>query len=133
MQQPHAPSGTVEQHAVGTGILWVAALTGPCAWFLDLVTRYFLVESGWASRHEPVVVAVGIGFALLAAFAGLVSFRNFKLIHTERAGARLVAALGAGMGAFSCLVIIAALLPHGFLPAAANFEWACHVPARALG
>lgn len=135
MPEAQAPSGSPHptRARVGPGALWLAALGGPCAWFVDLVTRYFLVESGWAARREPVVIAIGVGFALLAALAGLVSFHNFKQLRAECTGARLVAALGSGMGGFSCLVILAALLPHGFLSPVSRLEWVCHVTARALG
>jgi hypothetical protein len=114
---PKSPSSSAEQGRarIGAGGLWAAALVGPCAWFMDLVSRYFLVESGWAARHEALVITLGVGFATLAALAGLLSFRNFEQLSPERSGARLVAMLGSGMGTFSSLVILATLIPHGFL------------------
>jgi hypothetical protein len=95
--------------------LWLAALGGPLAWFLDLVTRYFLVESGRASGHERSVSLVGLAFAVLAVSAGAGSLRNLRRLGGSGAGAELVAALGGGLALLSLLAILAALLPHLFL------------------
>jgi hypothetical protein len=95
--------------------LWLAALGGPVAWFLDLVTRYFLVESGRASDQEKCVGLLGLAFAVLAISAGAVSMRNLRRLGDSAAGAALVAALGGGLALLSLLAILAGLLPHFFL------------------
>ena len=100
---------------VGTLSLCSVALAGPGAWFADLSTRYFLVESGRAVGHEWWLGLIGGLYALLSAAAGWGSLRHLRRARAHGAGAELIAALGGGLALLSTLGILAALLPHLFL------------------
>lgn len=100
---------------VGTLGLCSVALAGPTAWFCDLSTRYFLVESGRAAGHEWWLGVIGGLYALLAAAAGWGSLRHLRRLRARGSGAELIAALGGGLALLSTLAILAALLPHLFL------------------
>ena len=113
-EQPGAgPKREGEQ--VGALGLCSLALAGPTAWFADLSTRYFLVESGRAAGHEGWLGLIGGVYALLAAASGWGSLRYLRRVRAHGTGAELVAALGGGLALLSTLAILAALLPHLFL------------------
>lgn len=105
------------QRPVASFGLWAAALGGPSAWFADLCSRYFLVESGWAIGREPALVALGSFWFVVAAAAGVLSHRHERRLRAAWPGAALVASLGTALGGFSAFVILAALVPHGFASA----------------
>jgi hypothetical protein len=90
------------------------ALAGPSLWFIDLVARYFLVEAGAARQHPILVLSVGVSSALLASAASLACARIARSLSEREPTPRFLAALGAALGAFSALVIGAALIPHVF-------------------
>jgi hypothetical protein len=98
----------------------LVALLGPAAWFVDLSTRFFLVEFGVARAHEPIVLALGVLACLVALAASLASHR-LRLRSTGQKGeVEFVAALGVALGAFSALVIAAALVPHFYFDGSAT-------------
>ena len=92
-----------------------AALTaalGPSAWFVDLSARFFLVEFGFAREHEGVLVALGAALCAVAIGSALASARLRSRARGQPGEAEFTAVLGVALGAFSALVIAAALLPH---------------------
>jgi hypothetical protein len=89
-----------------------AALGGPAAWFADLCARFFLVEFGVARAREPAVLAVGVAFLTLAVGASVTSHRLHARAKAKAGELEFVTALGVALGAFSALVIAAALIPH---------------------
>jgi hypothetical protein len=97
-------------------LAWIVAtaLAGPSAWFLDLNTRYFLVESGIASLHPVAVPCIGVFWLLLAAAASAAAWRLHGRLAQQARGARFVALLGCVLSAYAALVILAMLLPHLF-------------------
>ena len=94
-------------------ICW-AAFAGPGAWALDLVTRYFLVESGVAGPHELGVMAIGLVAALVAVSSSAVCAGIRRRVRGQGADAEFLASLGVALGAFTALVIGAELVPHYF-------------------
>jgi hypothetical protein len=90
----------------------LTALAGPAAWFIDLSTRFFLVEFGVARASEGRVLALGVGFCVIALVAGLASYRLRSRVHDQKGEAEFVASLGVALGVFSALVIASALVPH---------------------
>jgi hypothetical protein len=99
---------------VGFGRVCLAAFAGPGAWALDLVTRYFLVESGVAGPHELGVMAVGWVALLIAAGSSAGCVGIHRRVRGHGRDAEFVALLGAALGAFTALVIGAELVPHYF-------------------
>lgn len=57
-QEPADPKAPSEPHVSFRRAALVAAL-GPAAWFVDLSTRFFLVEFGFARQNEGWVIAIG--------------------------------------------------------------------------
>ena len=89
-----------------------AAVGGPAAWFADLCARFFLVEFGVARAHEPAILALGVAFFALAVGASIASHRLHARTRAKGGELEFVTALGIALGAFSALVIAAALVPH---------------------
>jgi hypothetical protein len=97
-----------------------AALMGPVAWFLDLNTRYFLVESGVAAVHPIAVPCVGVVWLLVAASASAAGWRTHRRLAQHDRGASFVALLGCVLSGYAALVILAMLLPHLFFDGTAR-------------
>jgi hypothetical protein len=98
----------------------VAAAAGPCAWFLDLSSRFFLVEFGAARDHEGLVIVLGLFFCLVALGASLVSLRLWQRVRGQGGELEFVTALGLPLAVFSAIVIAAALVPHYYFDGAAS-------------
>jgi hypothetical protein len=92
----------------------LAAATGPCAWFVDLSARFFLVEHGVAREHEGVLIGVGLFFCLVALGASNACLRLSRRVKGAGGEVLFVATLGAALGLFSAISIGAALVPHYF-------------------
>jgi putative flippase GtrA len=92
--------------------LWIAAFTGPLAWFLDLVASWMATPGAY--RHEPSlsihVISVVSILATLA--AGIYAFRH------RREG--FVAQCAMFLAAFSLLVILGMAVPKWILPPGAE-------------
>jgi hypothetical protein len=99
---------------VGHGRLFVAAFAGPGAWALDLVARYFLVESGVAGPHELGVMSIGFIALLVAAAASIWCLGIHRRVRGKSNGAEFISLLGVALGAFTSLAIGAELIPHYF-------------------
>lgn len=112
-QRAGAASDTPPQ-AVGFARAVALAALGPGLWFADLVARYFLVEAGVAREHELLVAGIGIACALLAASTSVGSAWALRARVPEARDVRFLLELGVVLGAFSALVIGAALVPHLF-------------------
>jgi hypothetical protein len=118
-----SPGGAQESargHAPRRASVWVPALAGPVAWFLDLNTRYFLVESGVAALHPTLVPCVGIVCLLIAAAASAAGWRTHRRLAQHARGASFVALLGSVLSGYAALVILAMLLPHLFFDGTAR-------------
>ena len=112
----HSPaSAASEPHARPPrfGRICWAAFAGPGAWAIDLVVRYFLVESGVAGPHERGVMTIGLVAALSAAGSSVLC-AGMRRRARGLGGAELIASLGIALGAFTALVIAAELVPHYF-------------------
>jgi hypothetical protein len=115
MSLPEAPRGEAPlPHTEPVSIARVAftAALGPLAWFVDLSLRFFLVEFGVARAHEGVVIAVGATAFAVALTAALGCHRLRRRARAQGGEVDFAAILGVTLGAFSALVIAAALLPH---------------------
>jgi hypothetical protein len=99
---------------VGFAYAVTLAASGPSLWFTDLVSRYFLVEAGVARAHEPLVAAIGVLCASFAAGTSAWAAWALRARAPEARDVRFVLQLGVVLGAFSALVIGAALVPHLF-------------------
>jgi hypothetical protein len=99
---------------VGVGRVCLAAFAGPGAWAIDLVARYFLVESGVAGPHELGVMSVGLVALLVAVGSSAWSIGIHRRVRGHSQGAEFIALLGVALGAFTSLVIGAELVPHYF-------------------
>jgi hypothetical protein len=110
------PAGAAEPRdpPVRFGRICWAAFAGPGAWAVDLVARYFLVESGVAGPHELAVMTIGIVAVLIAAASSIVCAGMRRRARGHGADAELLASLGVALGAFTALVIGAELVPHYF-------------------
>jgi hypothetical protein len=96
----------------------LTAALGPLAWFVDLSVRFFLVEFGFARTHEGVVITIGAVACAVALAAALACHRLRARVRARGNEVDFAATLGVGLGAFSALVIAAALLPHLFFEGA---------------
>jgi hypothetical protein len=92
----------------------LAGATGPGAWFVDLSTRFFLVELGAAREHEGVLIGVGLFFCLVALGSSVACLRLSRRVKGQGNEVELVATLGVALGLFSAITIGAALVPHYF-------------------
>lgn len=113
-QEPADPKAPSEPHVSFRRAALVAAL-GPAAWFVDLSTRFFLVEFGFARQNEGWVIAIGAAFCGVAIASGLASKRLRVRARGQPGEAEFAALLGVALGAFSALAIAASLVPHVFL------------------
>lgn len=100
--------------------LWLPVFAGPSAWFIDLNTRYFLVESGVAAAHPVAAPCVGVACLLIAAGASARCWRVHGRLAAEDHGSRFVALIGCVLSGYSALVIAAMLLPHLFFDGGAR-------------
>jgi hypothetical protein len=100
--------------------IWSPALAGPVAWFLDLNTRYFLVESGVAARHPIAIPCIGLVYLLIAGAASAAGWRRYRQLAQHAHGARFVVLLGCVLSGYAALVILAMLLPHLFYDGSAR-------------
>jgi hypothetical protein len=105
---------------VTLGRALLAAAAGPCAWFVDLSTRFFLVEFGAAREHEGVLIGVGVFFCLVALVASVACLRLSRRVKGHGGEVELVAMLGVALGLFTAITIGAALVPHYFFDGAAS-------------
>jgi hypothetical protein len=90
------------------------AVAGPVLALSDLSTRFFLVEAGFARQHEGIVLGIGAVFCALALGASVVSRHLQRHARGRAREVEFVCALGVALGAFSAVVIVAALLPHAY-------------------
>jgi hypothetical protein len=99
--------------------LWLAALGGGAAWFIDLVARYFLVEAGWGHARPFAVAAVGAVALSAAALAAVSCFHRRRRLASENEAspALFVARCGAGLNLLFALLIAATLAQQAIVPA----------------
>jgi hypothetical protein len=96
-------------HVLG---LWLSASGGALAWFADLNVRYFMIEAGWARKHELLIIGLGVLALLLTLAALLSSVRQRRSLGADESKhiARLVTNCGVALNAIFALLIAATLL-----------------------
>ena len=104
-------------------ILWVAILTGPLAWFLNLEANFALAPLACTGRGKMFLHLVAAITFIMALTAACTSYVQLNL-RTRRADGetaaapatyRTLAMAGLVLNAFSLLVIVAQAIPNFML------------------
>jgi hypothetical protein len=103
------------KEGAGPGRLWAGMLTGPLATLVQLQTNYALVLWACGAGRTWALHAVALAALLLCAFAGLLSFSNWRKTgagwEDEGAGvlprSRFMSVVGMFVSLMSALVAIA--------------------------
>ena len=103
------------KEGAGPGALWAGILAGPMAALVQLQANYALVLWVCGTGHAWALHAVSLAALLVAAGAGLLSWRNWQragaVWDDEGAGvlprSRFMSAVGMFVSAHSALVVIA--------------------------
>jgi hypothetical protein len=84
---------------------WVALVASPLAWLAALTLNFALAQRACVYDWTWALALVTVATVVLAAFAGVVSFRVSNAWRSPRL--RLVSQVGAGMSGLSALAALA--------------------------
>jgi hypothetical protein len=92
--------------------IWIAAFTGPLAWFFDLLASWMATPGAYQHKPSLAIHIISAASILATAIAGLYAWR--------RRHDGFVAQCAVFLAAFSLLVILGMAVPKWILPPGAE-------------